>query len=51
MLPIERDCYRDEGSMTGNFARLLLRICSVVNSRPQTLQRQTGEAGTAMPGA
>jgi hypothetical protein len=35
-------------SMAGDFARLLSRICSVVNSPPQTLQRQPGDAARAI---
>jgi hypothetical protein len=31
-------------------ARLLSRICSVVNSRPQTLQRQAGDELAVIPG-
>jgi hypothetical protein len=31
------------GSTAMDFDRLLSRTCSVVNSRPQTLQRQPGE--------
>ena len=34
-----------------DFARLLSRICSVVNSPPQTLQRQPGDAACAISGA
>jgi len=30
--------------MAADFARLSSRICSVVNSPPQTLQRQPGDA-------
>ena len=30
-------------------ARLLSRICSVVNSRPQTLQRQAGDEFAVIP--
>ena len=37
------------GSTAMDFDRLLSRTCSVVNSRPQTLQRQPGEAKPAMP--
>ena len=33
-----------------DFARLLSRICSVVNPPPQTLQRQPGDAACAIPG-
>jgi hypothetical protein len=32
-----------------DFDRLLSRTCSVVNSRPQTLQRQPGEEIPAIP--
>lgn len=35
-------------SMVVDFARLLARICSTVNSPPQTLQRQFGGAAGAM---
>ena len=31
-------------SMAADFVRLLLRICSAVNSPPQTPQRQPGDA-------
>lgn len=34
-------------SMMADFARLLARICSTVNSPPQTLQRQPGDAAGA----
>ncbi len=34
-----------------DFARLQSRICSVVNSPPQTLQRQPGDAARAINGA
>jgi len=37
-------------SMAADLARLLSRICSVVNPRPQTLQRQPGDWPTAVPG-
>jgi len=33
-----------------DFARLLSRICSVVNPPPQTLHRQPGDAAWAIPG-
>jgi len=36
--------------MAEDFARLLSRICSVVNSPPQTLQRQPGDAACAISG-
>jgi len=35
--------------MAGDFARLLSRICSVVNMPPQTLQRQPGDAARVIP--
>ncbi len=35
--------------MAADFTRLLSRICSVVNSPPQTLQRQPGDAACAIP--
>ena len=38
-------------SMAVDFARLLSRICSVVNPPPQTLQRQLGGAACAITGA
>src|SRR5271169_7197757 len=37
-------------SMAVDFGRLLLRICSVVNWPPQTLQRQPGDAACAITG-
>lgn len=37
-------------STAADFVRLLSRICSVVNSSPQTLQRQPGEAACAITG-
>jgi len=37
--------------MDVDFARLLFRICSVVNPPPQTLQRQLGGAACAITGA
>jgi len=37
------------GSTAMDFDRLLSRTCSVVNSRPQTLQRQPGEEIPAIP--
>jgi hypothetical protein len=43
----------DEGDYAGStamdFERLLSRTCSVVNSPPQTLQRQPGEEIPAIP--
>lgn len=36
--------------MAIDFARLLWRICSTVNPRPQTLHRQLGEGSAAIPG-
>lgn len=33
-----------------DFARLLSRICTVVNSPPQTLQRQPGEVACGAAG-
>ena len=35
-------------SIALDFARLLSRICSVVNTPPQTLQRQPGNAACAI---
>jgi hypothetical protein len=37
------------GSTAMDFERLLSRTCAVVNSRPQTLQRQPGEEIPANP--
>jgi len=37
-------------STAADFVRLLSRICSVVNSPPQTLQRQLGDAACAITG-
>lgn len=37
------------GSPAMDFDRLLSRTCSVVNSRPQTLQRQPGAEKAAIP--
>jgi hypothetical protein len=37
-------------STAEDFARLLSRICSVVNSPPQTLQRQLGDAACEICG-
>jgi len=39
------------GARVTALARLLSRICSVVNSRPQTLQRQAGDELAVIPGA
>ncbi len=36
--------------MAADFARLLSRICSVVNSPPHTLQRQPADEVCAIPG-
>jgi hypothetical protein len=33
-----------------DLARWLTRICSVVNTRPHTLQRQPGDMACALPG-
>jgi len=37
-------------SVALDFTRLLSRICSVVNSPPQTLQRQPGDAASGITG-
>jgi hypothetical protein len=40
----------DAALVVAPLVRLLSRICSVVNSCPQTLQRQPGDAAGAIPG-
>jgi hypothetical protein len=39
------------GLLDWDLARLLSRICFVVNSSPQTLQRHPGEARAVLPGS